>query len=215
MNTSPSLFVHTGSIDDEDTDNRIGGNNTIDKPLQSHFRSTKYNKNVFPSGFNTESPRSERFLRDEKDNQHDYRSLRSGSNQMTSPSNHITRPKTSFMYWASGENTEAQLDHHRMPISEHIGISPYPAGGWRQTRNKSRASSPSNNNTANARSRPESPKIREFSQDEANRWLEKQLHSIEESNPTKSIKPHPLSTDSSIVRNSIEIQTPQFEPQVP
>lgn len=208
MNTSPSLFVHTGSINDEDTDNRIGGNITIDKPLQSHFRSTKYNKNVFPSGFNTEFPRNEKFLRGETDNQHDYRSLRSGSNQMTSPSNHSTRPKTSFMYWASGENTEAQLDHHRMPISEHIGISPYPAGGWRQTRTPS-------NNTADAKSRPESPKIREFSQDEANKWLEKQLNLIDESNFTTAIKPHPLSTDSSIIRNNVEIQTPQFEPQVP
>jgi hypothetical protein len=135
MNPSPSLLVHTGSMDDEDTDKRIA-NNTLkshssDKSLQPHTRSSKYNKNIFPSGFHAESPRNERFLHSAKDNQRDYtnQTHRTGGSQMTKPtSNPITRPKTSFMYWASGENTKVQLDHHKMFQSEHIGVSPYPAG---------------------------------------------------------------------------------------
>jgi hypothetical protein len=122
-------------MDDEDTDKRIA-NNTLkchssDRSLQPHIHSSKYNKNIFPSGFHAESPRKERFLHSAKDNQHDYtnQTHRTGGSQMTNhTSNHITRPKTSFMYWASGENTKVQLDHHKMFQSEHIGVSPYPAG---------------------------------------------------------------------------------------
>lgn len=129
MDPSPSLFVHTGSIDDEESiENRIGN---VDKPLQSHFHTSKFNKNLYPSGFVLESSRSERFLRDEKDNENDNGnqiSARSGCSQLTNFASTRVTPKTSFMYWASGEPTETQFDHYKMKISEAICASPYSAG---------------------------------------------------------------------------------------
>jgi hypothetical protein len=89
-------------------------------------------------------------------------------------------------------------------------------GGYKQTRDDSinRALSPSNSidgyPTANIRGRPESPLIREFSREEANIWLTSQLDSIEKYNYPSLNKPHALDS-----RSSIELQTPQLEPQVP
>lgn len=127
MNT-PSIQMDTTmapevvNFDDEDTSDLMVSE-MPSKPLQSTFHKSKFNKKIYPSGFNASLARSECFS-------HCPDHARTSTNSLGPMSRTVTddhpqsQPKASFMFWAKGLPTSSSIGRHQLPISRRSTSPP-------------------------------------------------------------------------------------------
>ena len=109
-------------FDDEDpTEICLYGMN--DRPYQPTYHTSKFNKKVFPGGFQLNLGRSQKFShRNDSKSSGSYLNLGSLNQPSTATSSTNSPPRISFMFWAKGliPESPSKFDHRRVTISEAI-----------------------------------------------------------------------------------------------
>lgn len=120
------------TFDDEDTSEAISYE-ISKRPLQSSFHNSRYNKKVYPSGFNLNLARSERFNEQddiEDDLSGERETFHNSLNQFPNAASQLqSRQKTSFMFWAKGlPGSPAEFDNRKQMLPNTAGYGPQYAG---------------------------------------------------------------------------------------
>ena len=119
-----SMAAEVANFDDEDTSDLVVSE-MPSKPLQSTFHKSKFNKKIYPSGFNASLARSECFSHGRDHATTSTNSLGPMDRAVTDDHPQL-QPKASFMFWAKGLPTSSSMGRHQLPISRG---SPSPPEG--------------------------------------------------------------------------------------